>query len=838
MLKYIFPLTFLLCPLYQVSSQISQPGQPESFRIITKKAAVIPHMELNAIDTSILMAEDKHFGIQNRYGIVQQMDVDIKTEGAETQIAGKGTIWQYEVNSPAAYSLGVTFGKFHIPEGSSVFIYDKSHTRISGGFTSINNNSLQQLTIAEFADRDIIIEYFEPTNPDFSGQLVISSISQAYRNLQVTSSSRIGINCTYGDLWQDTKHAVCRMTFHDTQYSYYCTGFLINNVKEDGTPYFQTANHCINTNTEATTLVTYFNYENSTCSSSDAPLTQTLSGASLKATNSYTDFTLLLLNEYPPSSYLPFYAGWDASSRSPVKGTCIHHPSGTAKCISLDNQAPATYKNQIQWTENNVVTSTSQANTHWEVKFDVGSIEEGSSGSPLLDDNQRVIGQLHGGSSVADFYGKFSLSWDHGASSSSRLKTWLDPENSGTLFINGFYGSSIPKASFSTKLTQICPGSSVTFTDKSKFNPTGWTWNIQPSSYRFTGGTTKNSQNPEVIFDIPGSYTVSLAVLNSHGADSITLTNYITAGDIQVQLSGITGDSVICGCNLSNYPIAASGAAVYGYSIERPDKIDYTVVSDSIFLSLKSSEKKNGSFNSWLKVIGTQGSCTSADSMNLKISTPVNDDVENAIRLNPGRNAAYTNFCACAETNEAAPSAIPLKNTIWFTFLGPSSGIVNIDTHGFNDQIAVYDANSYGDLISGNKSYYKLLASNNDRSISDNTSLIKDLQVDPYHMYWLQVDGSSSSTGSCVIDILSNSLEIFPNPTSGEFNVIVANNQDGDADLQVISILGNVLLRKKLNVTMENNRFAFNLSSFPAGLYYIIVDINGSNMKANVLLVK
>jgi PKD repeat protein len=839
MIKYFFVFTILFFPLYHVNSQISVPGKPESFFMMTKKAAVIPRIVLNAIDTSKLWAEDRRAEIPNRYGIVQQTEIDIKTEGVKTNIEGKGTIWQYEVNSPFAYSLGVTFGKFNLPEGSSVFFYNEARTQILGAFTSLNNNSLHQLTIAEFSSQNVIIEYFEPLNPTFSGQLVIASVSQAYKNLQKAATSRIGINCTDGENWQDVKHAVCLMTFNDTRYSYFCTGFLVNNVKEDGTPYFQTANHCINSNNEATTLVTYFNYENSTCTSSDATLVQTLSGAILKATNSYSDFTLLLLNEYPPSSYFPFYAGWDASSRSPQKGICIHHPSGTAKCIALDDQAPTTHKSIIQWTDNsNVVTSTSGANTHWEVQFNIGSTEEGSSGSPLLDDNQRVIGQLHGGSSVSDYYGKFSLSWNHSSSSSSQLKSWLDPDNSGTMFTNGFYGSSKPKALFSTILTRICPGSSITFTDKSKFNPTSWTWNIQPSSYKFANGTSKNSRNPEIIFDTIGNYTVSLTVLNTHGADSLTKTDYISAGDIQVKLSGIPGDSIICGYNLSNYPVGASGATDYKFSLERSDKINYSIASDSIYLSLISAEKKNGSFNSWLKVTGTQGACISKDSIEMKISVPVNDDVENAIRLVPGRNSTYSNFCACAEPNEASPSSVPSKNTIWFTFLGPSNGIVNIDTHGFNDLIAVYDAGSYLDLLSGSKTSYNLLASNDNRSATDNTAIIKNLSVDPYRIYWLQVDGSAGSAGNCVIDLLSNSLEVFPNPSSGEFNVIISNNEDANADIKIVSLSGKVLYQNKVSVTKENNRFAFNLSLYPAGIYYVVVNINGSNMKANLLLVK
>ena len=837
MIKYFFLFTILSFFCYNANSQISVTGIPESFSIKTKKAIVIPVKVLNAIDTTKLLDEDARTGIPNRYGVVQQIDIDIKTEGVRTEIVGKGFIWQYQLNSMQAYSIGISFGKYLLPQGSSVFIYDETHSQLLGAFTSLNNNAINQLTIADLGGQNAIIEYFEPYNPTFPGQLAISSVSQSYKNVLKATSTRIGINCTEGANWQDTKHAVCRMTFHDTQFSYYCTGFLVNNVKVDGTPYFQTANHCINTSSQATTLITYFNYENSTCTSTDAKLTQTLSGATLKATNNYSDFTLLLLNEYPPATYLPFYAGWDASPRNPQTGTGIHHPEGTPKCIVLDYGAPITFPNTLQWTDaNNVVISTSSANTHWEAQFDVGATEGGSSGSPLFDDNKHVIGQLHGGSNADNFYGKFSLSWNYSTLSSAQLKWWLDPDNTGTLSMDGNYSTIKPLASFSTILTRICPGSVIKFTDSSKYNPTIWNWDIQPTTYAFTNGTTKNSRNPEIIFNSAGNYAVSLTVTNANGSNTQTKTDYIHAGPLLVKLSGITSDSIVCGCNLINFPLKASGASNYTFSIERPDKINYTATSDSISLSLIASEKKNGSFSSWIKVIGAQGTCTSADSIKMKVSMPVNDDIANAIRLSPGRNTGYTNICASVETNEVAPSSAKLKNTIWFKFQAPSNGVITIDTHGFNDKIAVYDANSYSNLLSGSSSNYKLIASNDDRSSSDNTSLISNLTVEPYKIYWLQLDGSGGATGSTTVDLLSNSLEIYPNPSSGEINLIISNIDDGNANVEIVSLLGQVIYSNVFSVTKETNTFKFNLSSYSAGLYFLVVRINGSTMKTKLLL--
>ena len=56
-----------------------------------------------------------------------------------------------------------------------------------------------------------------------------------------------------------------------------------------------------------------------------------------------------------------------------------------------------------------------------------------------------MVGTLHGGASacgasaLSDEYGKFSYSWNPVSSdSSTQLKYWLDPSNSGAQFINGY----------------------------------------------------------------------------------------------------------------------------------------------------------------------------------------------------------------------------------------------------------------------------------------------------------------------------------------------------------------------------------------------------------------
>jgi hypothetical protein len=253
-------LIVLLARVINVEAQLSKHGLPESFMMQTNVNQSIPTKTLDAIDTAKCLAEDKKLGITNRIGIVKHIEINIKTQGVKTEVEGKGYIWQYKIQSTQTYSLAIHFNIFFIPEGAKVFIYNEAHTHVLGAFTKQNNSKNHELQIADIKGDHAIIEYFEPYQPEFEGELVIGSVAQTYRNnffnSAATKSSVIGINCPQGADWQNEKHAVCLITFDQVDdYEYICSGFLVNNVRKDGTPYFQTANHCISSDEYTSTLV-------------------------------------------------------------------------------------------------------------------------------------------------------------------------------------------------------------------------------------------------------------------------------------------------------------------------------------------------------------------------------------------------------------------------------------------------------------------------------------------------------------------------------------------------------------------------------------------------------
>ncbi|WP_163709120.1 T9SS type A sorting domain-containing protein [Mangrovibacterium lignilyticum] len=832
-----------------VLAQIADGSLPASFSINLKSANVLPQRELNPVNKEERIALDKAEGVQNRYGVLENLELNIKEAGVYSQY-GDQNIWQYELSCEDALSLGLFFSTYDIPQGAALYIYTPDRQIVRGAFTWANKKDNGGLTLADLQGNTLIIEYNEPILPVFEGGVILGAVVKAYQSFEANTNERIQINCPEGDDWQNEKRAVCMITFNDSQYSYYCSGALVNNTLEDGSAYFLTANHCISSSTEAATLIAYFNYENSTCEASDGTLSQSLSGASLLASNSYSDFTLLQLDEYPPREYQPYFAGWDASGDQPETGTCIHHPQGTAKCIALDYGAPTSVDYSVRWDDGTV----SQVNSHWEVTYDVGIDEGGSSGGPLFDENKRIKGQLHGGDENSSLFGKFSLSWDYRSETNRQLKHWLDPDDTGITQMDGLEGYSKPVAAFSPEVTIMCLDEAITLNDESKYEPESWSWEISPASFSFVNGTSVSSQNPEVQFLTEGVYTVQLTVANENGSDVLVKSNLIAVyAQLPVLFTELADEMTMCGWELDNYQFVAEGAPGFNFELTAAANFDQSVSENILTLSLNDEGKQGGSFDTYVKVTGTQGSCAVADSILLHVIVPENDNVAQALPLKLGYNGSYSNECGTVQDNEAEPetngctvvnnwcppsSNEVLDNSIWFTFTGPSSGAITIEAEGFSSQIAIYRAATANYLLSGSKATYTLVAAADYGLKSTTNATILNSEVIPGGKYWLQVDGVDGAEGDLDLNLLTNSVEVYPNPSSGLYHLTVASVSDGDAELSVYSQTGQLIYSGVGSFNQQENMIDFDLSNNPSGVYYFRAIINGAIMSKKLILVK
>jgi hypothetical protein len=155
-----------------------------------------------------------------------------------------------------------------------------------------------------------------------------------------------------------------------------------------------------------------------------------------------------------------------------------------------------------------------------------------------------------------------------------------------------------PVANFTGTPTTICAGQSVTFTDASTNTPTSWAWT-------FTGGTPASStvQNPVVVYNTPGTYSVTLTATNSSGSSTpFTRTGYITVNAVPATPT-VTASSPVCTggtITLSTPTVAGAtyawtGPAAFTSALQNPTRTGVTAAMAGTY-----------------SVTVTTGGCTSA----------------------------------------------------------------------------------------------------------------------------------------------------------------------------------------------------------------------------------
>jgi hypothetical protein len=389
-------------------------------------------------------------------GYSVNVDIRFSEYATETPLNQDTTIWRMHVHVPDSDEFGIVFSGFEIPEHGKLFIYDQTGRHYIGALTKANNHETGIQSLQPLPAKTLTIEYYSPdaSQKDLP-QLVIKEIinivnpgNKEAKSLgtQNTDDCFVNVNCPEGDMWHKQKRGVVRILLREGSDWFYCTGSLLNNTLEDGTPYMLTADHCGEESSEEDFLVWQFlfNYEYSTCDGSTnlPPSNRVITGSTLISNGPLTggsDFKLLLLNSTPPSSWNPYYNGWSRLGGNPSSGVGIHHPFGTPKKIS-------TYTSPLfNTTFPGGLVSGSWRVVWAETESGHSVTEQGSSGSPLFDGNGLIIGTLSGGASACDFltspdvYGKFNRHWTaNGTLPEEMLKPWLDPEDENPQVLYGY----------------------------------------------------------------------------------------------------------------------------------------------------------------------------------------------------------------------------------------------------------------------------------------------------------------------------------------------------------------------------------------------------------------
>ncbi len=764
-MKQLFT-TFLFLSLFSIigftQNIQGDGGLPKTFKQ-TLNTKDIDTWVFETPDISSLQAEDAINDPKGtapwRFGYNNYTDLNLNNAGTWLETPNGSKIWRVVLSCEDALTVNLTFTESFIPEGNELYVYNPEKDFILGSFNE-NHIYKGELGTELVPGNTVVVEYFIPNGNDL-GVINVSTVTHGYRTANEFSEKAFGssggcnmnANCPDGATWVNERNSVVMLVSGS---SGFCTGALINNTLNDGTPYVLTANHCYS---NPTNWIFRFNWQSANCNNPGGqPSFVSLSGATLRSRRTPTDFCLVeitggLDNGTVPASYNPFFAGWDNTGDVPSSTVCIHHPAGDIKKISFDDDAASISQSM----------GSSEASSTWTVQWDRNTTTEGgSSGSPLFDQNHRIIGQLWGGGAscqninAPDYYGRVSKSWNpSGSNTTNQLEHWLDPNSAGAGFVDGFdpsgasaseYDAGVSGASLTE--TAVCGTEYIPSFNLS--NPGAQTLTSATINYSIDGGGQQ-------IYNWTGSLaqyqseTVTLPAINL-GTGNHTLS-------IEVSSPNNENDEN------ANNNIANDAITIAAF----PETAVYVTVS--LLTDDYAEETYMELTNSSGNVVWSEGNENVAG----------NYDTGNA-----GPDADPTN---AFENNTAYEWDVPLSSIECYTF-------------------TIYDY--YGDGIDSEQ----WNGTNGALELKDNFGTVI-YNLDPPNFG----GDESSVVKNATVDVLENnqlSLSVYPNPAS---NFMVLQTSQLNGVYEVSSMSGKVIT----GGVVENIKTTINTGSWSSGTYLVKV---------------
>jgi hypothetical protein len=255
--------------------------------VINLKSASLSEkmVKMPLFDVKKELAEDEKFRNDKSLKFAHSFPVSLtpQNSGEWYDIDGY-RVWQLVIQSQGAYSLNIIFSKFSIPEGARLFVFNKEKNLILGAFTSQNNKPYKKLAVYPLPGDELIVQYEEPYDAAFNGELEIGEINHDYKGIfslnnrlprRTSQECNVDVNCEFESGLESEKRAVCRVIAGDEL----GTATLLNNVLQDGKPYILSAFH-IYDDTETAKIAIYdFNYESPYCTGLNGYDVQSVSGS-------------------------------------------------------------------------------------------------------------------------------------------------------------------------------------------------------------------------------------------------------------------------------------------------------------------------------------------------------------------------------------------------------------------------------------------------------------------------------------------------------------------------------------------------------------------------------
>ncbi|HPG33276.1 MAG TPA: S8 family serine peptidase [Lentimicrobium sp.] len=359
-----------------------------------------------------------------------------------------------------------------------------------------------------------------------------------------------------------------------------------------------------------------------------------------------------------------------------------------------------------------------------------------------------------------------------------------------------------PYVNISVSDTTPCISSAVVLNDLSLYNPDAWEWSISPSTYELAAGSNLNMQNPEVLFKVPGLYSVSLNASNANGMSTLNLPDFIHV----------------------------KGAVPF-YSVDYEDgmpgyfELWDTVKSQSAIDKYAANQSAFGlHFHGDPVPVGWKGSPTAA--------TPEQAWVENR------QFHSEAHICGVDGTGiQNLALELDLRQTY---SLGPRYSWFRVLVNG--QQIASDDGISdFNPVTAGDDPWQRITF-----DLSQWAGSIFDITLQACNRFSNQLQGEgdnvfidnvsiSNTTSIPVVAKLKPEISVFPNPSNGVFNIALNTSKEVSA-IRVVSLLGNVVYASGKEIIGSNGLKSIDLSGLPAGIYLLSVNSGSEQLNKRIVI--
>lgn len=389
-------------------------------------------VQLAPVDRDKLFAEDMvapRPGLNKVLRIGVGRDLELReVDGSWYELPDGGRLWVAEVAGDRAVGLRLGFSRLALPRGVEVAVYAPDVLDADKQYREFGRTPAESAEEIEFLDtvgsvdkaagvhwtrilfgERARVELYVPARLAATQTGLPFTLDRAqyiYRDPLFDEALSKAAGPCHNDVacfpeWAQTARGVARISYVRGGSSFLCTGQLLNTFASDFTPFFLTANHCINTSASASSATFFWLYQKATCGGavpSLASLRQS-SNASLVSTHPASDYSLLMINGTVPININLTWLGWNAGGiANNIRLASIHHPSGDHKRISFGTKA------------SNPVCGGAN---HFRLNWTDGPTEPGSSGGgAFLANSKQLVGQLHCGPASCsnesnDSYGAF-----------------------------------------------------------------------------------------------------------------------------------------------------------------------------------------------------------------------------------------------------------------------------------------------------------------------------------------------------------------------------------------------------------------------------------------------